>query len=271
MSNTQRLDAYLVAHGLASGREKAKERIQNGEVTVNGATIRKASFGVRDADTVGCESTDTYVGRGGLKLEKAITVCQLDMTDKTVLDIGASTGGFTHCVLQHGAQKVYAVDVGHGQLHPSLCADTRVVNLEGTDIRHPQLTETIPNGSVDVITADVSFISLKQILPYALPFLRENGVLLLLIKPQFEAGKADVGKNGIVRDKAVHVRVLRDLLSFFEQENCHTVWLAGSPIQGGAGRMRGNIEYLSVLTRDTSVQTAMDVRRVVDETFASFQ
>ncbi len=271
MSNGQRLDTYLVAHGLAGGREKAKERIQNGDVTVNGAVVRKASYSVSETDTILCNTVDAYVGRGGLKLEKAITACDLALTDTVALDIGASTGGFTHCLLQHGAQKVYAVDVGHGQLHPSLCADERVINLEGTDIRHPQLAETIPLGSVDVITADASFISLKQILPYALPFLQENGRLVLLIKPQFEAGKADVGKNGIVRDRAVHLRVLRDLLSFFAEQRCNTVWLSGSPIQGGAGRQRGNIEYLVVLTYGDRVETPIDIRRVVDETFASFQ
>lgn len=270
MSDGQRLDAYLVAHGLAGGREKAKERIQSGNVTVNGAVVRKASYSVNENDTVVCDVVDAYVGRGGLKLEKAISVYGLDMTDAIALDIGASTGGFTHCLLQNGAQKVYAVDVGHGQLHPSLCADARVVNLEGTDIRHPQLAESIPHGSVDVITADVSFISLKQVLPYALPFLRANGKLVLLIKPQFEAGKADVGKNGIVKDRAVHLRVLRDLLSFFAEQHCHTVWLSGSPIQGGAGQKRGNIEYLVVLTYGDGVETPIDVRRIVDETFSSF-
>ncbi len=271
LSAEQRLDAYLVARGFATGREKAKELIQNGEVTVNGAVIRKASFSVNADDTVLCDNTDRYVGRGGLKLEKAIIDSRLNVTDAIALDIGASTGGFTQCLLQNGAQKVYAVDVGHGQLHPSLCADARVINLEGTDIRNVQLAETIPHGSVDVITADVSFISLKQILPHALPFLRENGTLVLLIKPQFEAGKSDVGKNGIVRDRAVHIRVLRDLLAFFAAQRCSATWLSGSPIQGGAGRQRGNIEYLVVLTYGDVADKPIDIRRIVDETFVSFQ
>lgn len=271
MTDKQRLDIYLVENGFASGREKAKELIREGAVTVNGKPILKASACIGETDVVCCEKQAcAYVGRGGLKLEKAIEIASLSLTDCVAMDVGASTGGFTHCLLNNGASKVYAVDVGHGQLHPSLCADNRVENWEGTDIRSDELKAAVPRGSVDVLTADVSFISLRQILPYALPFLKQDGILVLLIKPQFEAGKADVGKNGIVRDRAVHVRVLRELTAFFAEYGCSLLRLTGSPILGGAGRNRGNIEYLAVLKFDASPMPMVDFRQLVEETFSAF-
>jgi 23S rRNA (cytidine1920-2'-O)/16S rRNA (cytidine1409-2'-O)-methyltransferase len=272
LPNKQRLDTYMVETGLASGREKAKELILAGTVTVNGKTVIKAAASVAASDHVECtENGFSYVGRGALKLEKAFQQCDVPVCRSIAMDIGASTGGFTQCLLQHGAQKVYAVDVGHDQLHPLLKNDSRVINLEGTDIRSQRLKETVPAASVDIMTADVSFISLRQVLPFALPFLKKGAQLILLIKPQFEAGKAHVGKNGIVRDRSVHVRVLRELADFFISHGCYPRWFAGSPITGGAGRSRGNIEYLTVLVYNDSMEPlTFDFRRIVDETFASF-
>ncbi len=270
MADKRRLDAFLVENGFATGREKAKELIRDGAVTVNGTVAEKAAYCVGEHDVVLCEKEAcAYVGRGGLKLEKALALAALSLDGVTAIDIGASTGGFTHCLLTQGVAKVYAVDVGHGQLHPSLCADARVENWEGTDIRSETLREAVSPTSVDVITADVSFISLRQVLPYALPFLKDGGTAVVLIKPQFEAGKADVGKGGIVRDKSVHVRVLRELTAYFEQIGCTVSHLTVSPIQGGAGRARGNIEYLAVLTKEPS-SSVWDVRHIVDEAFCQF-
>ena len=271
MASKGRLDAYLVAQGVASGREKAKELILGGAITVNGAVVEKPSFAVAQGDTVVCSQTpSTYVGRGALKLEKALACSAVSVDGAAVMDVGASTGGFTQCLLQHGAKKVIAVDVGHDQLHPLLRNDPRVENREGTDVRSPQLQQEIAIGSLDAITADVSFISLKQILPSVLPFLKDGGHLFLLIKPQFEAGKADVGKKGIVRDRAVHVRVLRELTAFFAQNGCSLLLLTGSPIVGGAGRSSGNIEYITVLKKEAAPLPLLDFRQLVDETFKEF-
>lgn len=270
MLNKYRLDAYLVEKEMATGREKAKELIASGAVTVNGKVVTKPSFSVCDEDRVACSNTAfAYVSRGALKLEKALDLSRVSVEGCVALDIGASTGGFTQCLLRHGASRVFAVDVGHDQLHPTLREDPRVMNLEGTDVRSQRLCETVPENSVDIITMDVSFISIRQVLPCIFPFLKKGGHAIVLIKPQFEAGRADVGKNGIVRDRRVHVRVIRELLDFFAQHSCCVQWLGGSPIVGGAGRNRGNIEYLAVLSLDESATSPIwDVRRIVDETFS---
>lgn len=272
MSTKTRLDVYLVENGQTSGREKAKELILSGAVTVNGKTVIKPSATVAETDLVDCKGPDiSYVSRGAVKLEKALSMSGISPKGYTALDIGASTGGFTQCLLQHGACRVYAVDVGHDQLHPLLREDPRVVNLEGTDVRSERLREEVMSSSVDLITMDVSFISVRRVLPYVFPFLKEGGQLIVLIKPQFEAGKADVGKNGIVRDKRVHVRVLREIVDFFAQHSCCVQLLTGSPITGGAGRSRGNIEYLAVLSLGSfACAQALDVRQIVDQTFSSF-
>lgn len=271
MADKQRLDAFLVENGMASGREKAKELIRDGAVTVNGKVADKPSITVSADDTVTCaKEACAYVGRGGVKLEKALALMEVSLTDAVAMDIGASTGGFTHCLLNHGAAKVYAVDVGHGQLHPTLCADARVENWEGTDIRSEALHTAVSPSSVDIITVDVSFISLSQVLPYALPFLKDNGIAVVLIKPQFEVGKADVGKGGIVRNKSAHVRVLRELCECFAQNGCAVSQLTVSPILGGAGRTRGNIEYLAVLQKGDAPSMTGDVRRMVEDAFAQF-
>ncbi len=267
MANEQRLDAYLVSHGLATGRDKACERIRGGDVAVNGKTVTKPSYRVSENDTVSCADTaDDFVGRGGLKLEHILSQVAPLSAGFTAMDVGASTGGFTDCLLRHGASHVYAVDVGHGQLHPSLCADARVSDLSGVDIRRrEQVAEHVT--SVDVLTMDVSFISLKQALPSVFEFLKPDARLFVLIKPQFEAGRADIGKNGIVRDRRVHYRVLREITEFFTEQGCTVERLSASPITGGAGRQHGNIEYIAALRRTNGAAFTADIRALVDEAF----
>lgn len=269
MPSEQRLDAYLVAKGLATSRDKACERIRAGEVSVNGTVVYKPAYRLSPEDSVSCDAqTGAYVGRGGLKLEHAFRMTQPLASGFVAMDVGASTGGFTDCLLRNGAAKVYAIDVGHGQLHPSLCADARVVDLSGTDIRRPSdLVAHIPPSSVDVLTMDVSFISLKATLPSVFAFLKEGARLFVLIKPQFEAGRADIGKSGIVRDRRVHCRILRELCGFFAGQDCSLEALTASPITGGAGRQSGNIEYMALLHYQAGETVLPDIRALVEQSF----
>ncbi len=241
----ERLDAWLVSHGLVSGRSKAKELIVAGLVTVNGKAVTKASASVSDADQIVCDTSGIrYVGRGGYKLEKALTMVPVTLDGMTAMDVGASTGGFTDCMLQNGAARVYAIDVGHGQLHPTLRADARVVNCEGTDIRHTEtLQAVIAPHSVQICSVDVSFISLKSVMPYIPPFLAQGATVIVLIKPQFEAGRVDIGKGGIVKNPAVRRRVVTDITSFLETLPFRVLAVEESPITGGDG----NVEFLAVL------------------------
>ncbi len=259
-----RLDALLVAKGFVSGREKAKELIENGAVTVDGKSVTKASSKCSCDSEIVCDTTSVrFVGRGGFKLEKALSVSGVDVKDAVAMDVGASTGGFTDCLLQSGAAKVYAIDVGTDQLHPSLREDTRVVVLEGTDVRSPALQEKIVAASVDVCAIDVSFISLTRVLPAVLPFLKDGAMVLCLIKPQFEAGKSAVGKKGVVRDAKVHRRVLEDLCVFFNESSLSVQALDFSPITGG----EGNIEFLAALVYSKTKAPAplpVSVKDVVD-------
>lgn len=243
---TRRLDAALVERGLAGSREKAKELIAAGQVKVNGKTAVKPAQPVTAADTLTCEAGgQRYVGRGGYKLEKALAVSGRSPRGLTALDVGASTGGFTDCLLQNGAARVLAVDVGHGQLHASLRRDPRVVCLEGIDIRNfEEIQPFLSENPVLFCTIDVSFISVKRILPAVLACLKDGTTLVCLIKPQFEAGRQAVGKNGVVRDARAHCRVLREVCVFFVQHHCRLENLDYSPITGG----EGNIEYLTVWT-----------------------
>lgn len=269
MATEQRLDACLVARGMATGRDKARERILAGTVSVNGAVVCKPSHRVFETDTVCCTASDEFVGRGGLKLRHALNITDPLPEGFIAMDVGASTGGFTDCLLQHGAARVFAVDVGHGQLHPSLQADARVTDMSGTDVRRQeQLAAQVASASVDVLTMDVSFISLRAVLPSVLPFLKPQARLFLLIKPQFEAGRADVGKNGIVRDWKVHCRVLRELCEFFTEQGCAVEAVTPSPVTGGAGRRAGNIEYVALLRRGGTTVWP-DIRRLVSEAFAN--
>ena len=264
----ERLDAYLVASGYASGREKAKEIIEAGYVSVNGAAVTKASRRVAPTDVVVCAApTQKYVGRGGYKLEKAIAAAGLILTDAVAMDVGSSTGGFTDCMLQNGAARVYAVDVGHDQLHPTLRANPRVVVMEGTDIRSEALAAAVAAGSITFCSVDVSFVSLSNVLPAIVPYLAQDATLVCLIKPQFEAGKAAIGKHGVVKDRKVHARVLTQQLLLFAQCGLTPVWLGHSPITGG----EGNIEYLAVLRRDAATVPVWDTAAIVQTAFAELK
>ena len=248
----ERLDVLLVKRNLAESREKAKAIIMSGCVFVEGQREDKA--GTTFSDEVSIEikgHTLPYVSRGGLKLEKAMDKFEVDVKDKVCTDVGASTGGFTDCMLQNGASKVYSVDVGYGQLAWQLRTDPRVVNLERTNARY--LTrEQIPE-EIDFFSVDVSFISLKIILPAVRPLLKDGGKAVCLIKPQFEAGREKVGKKGVVRDKAVHEEVVQMICDFAVENGYSVQGLTFSPVKGP----EGNIEYLVFLQKsDAPVNTA---------------
>lgn len=256
-----RLDGELVSRGIARSRERAKEMIKNGCVTVNGKAAKKPAQEVSAEDIVESAEKETYVGRGLLKLEKAAEAFGLDFTGKTCLDIGASTGGFTEYMLLNGAERVFAVDVGHGQLAESLRQDSRVVNMENTDIRSVGLEDI--GGPAEFVCGDVSFISLEKILPKVYELLREDGSAAMLIKPQFEAGKSSIGKRGVVKDRKVHVKVLEEIHGFAELIGFSAADYTYSPIKGGSG----NIEYLVLLKKTGDKGKKFDFRRLVDEAF----
>ena len=213
---SERLDVYIVTNCGVKSRERAKQLIKNGFVSVNGKVCVKPSILVDENDVVKCRPDDMkFVGRGGLKLEHACDVFGLDLTGKVCADIGASTGGFTQCMLEHGAEFVYAVDVGHGQLDESLCNDSRVKNCEGVNARY--LTANFFDRPVQFISGDLSFISLKLVIKSLCDCLCDGGEMVLLIKPQFEAGKQALNKKGIVKDRKDHVRVITELLGCFRE------------------------------------------------------
>jgi len=235
----KRLDLLLVEQGLATGRDKAKALIMAGQVYVNGQKCDKAGEEYKDTDKIEVRGdTLKYVSRGGLKLEKAMKVFPITLEGKYCCDFGASTGGFTDCMLQNGAKKVYAFDVGYGQLAWSLRQDERVVKYERTNIRY--LTGEEVNEPIDFISIDVSFISLSLILPVAYKLLGENGETVCLIKPQFEAGRDKVGKKGVVRDKTVHLEVIEKVIKIALELGFNVKGLDFSPVKGP----EGNIEYL---------------------------
>ena len=237
-----RLDQYLVQHGLIQSRERAKAMIMSGVVFVNEQKVDKAGEMIKEDAKVEVRGHDIgYVSRGGLKLEKAMQCFPLTPKGKVCMDIGASTGGFTDCMLQNGAEKVYAVDVGYGQLAWSLRSDPRVVCMERTNVRY-LTAEQIPEP-LDFGTVDVSFISLKLILPALRGILKPDGQVVCLVKPQFEAGREKVGKKGVVRDPAVHLEVLRQFLQNAHEADFTVKEMTFSPIRGP----EGNIEYLGHL------------------------
>lgn len=260
-----RLDSELVARGIARSRQLAKEMIKNGSVTVGGITIYKPSAEVLPEAEIKSAETEFYVGRGAYKLEKAAEVFSLDFSDKVCLDIGASTGGFTEFMLLGGAKRVIAVDVGHGQLAQSLRDDERVVDAEGTDIRNVTLEMT--GGEVDFICGDVSFISLKKILPKAYELLQNEACAVMLIKPQFEAGRKAVGKRGIVRDKKEHIKVLTDIDEFAASLGFFSEAYTYSPIRGGSG----NIEYLVKLVKARRTPVIHNFQELVGEAFCKLK
>lgn len=236
----ERLDVLLVKKNLAPSREKAKALIMSGIVYVDGQKEDKAGAAFdEDAATIEVRgNTLPFVSRGGLKLEKAFSVFPIDVEGMVCLDIGASTGGFTDCMLKKGAAKVYAVDVGHGQLDWKLRQDERVVCMERTNIRY--VTPEDIGEPIDFASVDVSFISLKKVLPVAKTLLTPEGKMVCLIKPQFEAGREKVGKKGVVRDKAVHMEVIDMIIAHVVSIGFEVLNLDFSPIKGP----EGNIEYL---------------------------
>lgn len=235
----ERLDVILVQKGLVESRDKAKRTIMAGLVTVDGRVEDKAGqkfdpeleFAVK-------QKLCPYVSRGGLKLEKAMNCFPIDLKDGVCMDMGASTGGFTDCMLQNGARKVYALDVGYGQLDYKLRVDPRVVNMEKTNIRY--LDTDLIEEPVDFVSIDVSFISVKHMFPVVQKVLDSSGHMVCLIKPQFEAGREQVGKNGIVRDPAVHRQVIENVLRYASENGLEPLGLSFSPVKG----TKGNIEYL---------------------------
>ena len=240
----KRLDIMMVEQGLAPSREKAKAYIMAGEVYVNGQKEDKA--GSMFAETAKLEvrgKTLPYVSRGGLKLEKAMKNFGVTLKDKVCMDVGASTGGFTDCMLQNGAVKVYSVDVGHGQLDWKLRNDERVVCMEKTNIRY--VTPEDIEEPVDFSSIDVSFISLTKVLLPVRNLLSQDGQIVCLIKPQFEAGREKVGKKGVVRDPAVHKEVIEKVIAFAKEQYLQPLALDFSPIKGP----EGNIEYLLYLQK----------------------
>mgnify|MGYP004550914331 CR=1 FL=1 len=258
MSKT-RLDVAMAAQGLAESRQKAQAIIMSGLVFVDGKRVDKC--GAQIADTAVIEvrgKTLRYVSRGGLKLEKAMQCFPLTLQDAVAMDCGASTGGFTDCMLQNGAKKVYAVDVGYGQLDWKLRQDERVVCMERTNARY--LTrEQIPEP-LDFVSVDVSFISLGLIFPALRPLLADNANLVCLIKPQFEAGKDKVGKKGVVRDPKVHLAVLEQFLRHAAENDLTVKGMTYSPIKGP----EGNIEYLGWLTAEAGENCIPDLHTLVE-------
>ena len=249
-----RLDVYLTEKGLTSSRERAKALIMAGQVYIKNQKCDKAGTMLDENETeveVRGEQLK-YVSRGGLKLEKAMQEFPITLDGKVTMDIGASTGGFTDCMLQNGARKVYAVDVGYGQFAWKLRSDERVVNMERTNIRY--VTPDDIGEPIDFASIDVSFISLKLVLPAAYNLLSPDGEIVALIKPQFEAGKGQVGKKGVVRDKTIHFDVIRGVLDFATENGFKLLGLSFSPIKGP----EGNIEYLAYIRKSDEAEKITD-------------
>ena len=258
----ERLDILLFKRGLVESREQGRRLIMAGQVSVNGETIDKPGTRVPLTAVIRIEQEPTYVSRGGMKLEAALIAFGIDVRGLVAADIGASTGGFTDCLLQHGAARVYAIDVGYGQLAWRLRQDPRVVVMERVNVRYlsglPEL--------VDLATIDVSFISLKLVLPVVMRLLKPNGQIIALIKPQFEAGRKQIGKGGVVKDPAVHQAVLYDVLGWAMQQGLPVRGVMPSPLRGPAG----NVEFLAHFVLYPGEPT-LPLDKMVDECLASFR
>ena len=236
MAKKERLDLLVVQRELAPSRNKASAMIMAAEVFVDGQIADKPGMRVSLEADIKLKSKPRFVGRGGIKLEAALIAFDIDVEDKICADVGASTGGFTDCLLQHGVARVYAIDVARGIIDYGLRVDDRVILLENTNARHLEKLDE----PVNLVVGDVSFISLKLILPAIQRWLSEKADIITLVKPQFEAGKADVGKGGIIKDSSVRQRVLEEITQFAEESDFQVVDLIRSPITG----QKGNIEYL---------------------------
>ncbi len=253
MSEKIRLDNLILKKGITESREKAKALIMAGQIYIDNQKCDKAGQMV-DPEKVNVElrgETLKYVSRGGLKLEKAMMQFPITLSDKVCMDIGASTGGFTDCMLQNGAKKVFAVDVGYGQFAWKLRQDPRVVNMERTNIRYVEREQI--GEDIDFASIDVSFISLRLVLPVAKKLLSPNGEIVALIKPQFEAGREQVGKKGVVKDSGVHFSVIRNIVDFACENGFSVEGLEFSPIKGP----EGNIEYLMYI-KNNGVEKAIE-------------
>ncbi|MEL7646772.1 MAG: TlyA family RNA methyltransferase [Sedimentibacter sp.] len=255
-----RLDVYLHIKGYASSRERAKQLISGNCVHLNDKLVTKSSTKVTDNDVIRVDNIFPYVGRGAVKLEKALNHFSIDAHNAVAVDVGASTGGFTDFLLKHGARKVYAVDVGHGQLHESLRNENRVINLENTNFRY--IDSSLFTESVDIVTVDVSFISLKLIFPKIVEISHDKTKIVALVKPQFEAGRDNIGKNGIVKDRKVHLAVLRNIESYLEENGLYLENITYSPVKGGDG----NIEYLACAGRNKNYK-AFNFKDLINEAF----
>lgn len=261
----ERLDILLVKRNLIETREKAKRMIMAGLVFTNGQRLDKPGMKVSEDLPITIKEKMPYVGRGGYKLEKALQVFSTSVLDKVIVDIGASTGGFTDCALQNGAKLIYAIDVGYNQLAWKLRSDDRVVVKERTNFRYAQ-DDLFAKGLPNYATIDVSFISLRLILPVLSNFLVPNSEVVALVKPQFEAEKEQVGKKGIIRDPKVHFEVLNKIIDFADKEDYQFLDLSFSPITGG----EGNIEFLLHLGWQTDLNSKMNerekiIRHTIDE------
>jgi 23S rRNA (cytidine1920-2'-O)/16S rRNA (cytidine1409-2'-O)-methyltransferase len=266
MNQKDRIDVLLLEKGLVGSRQKAQALIMAGQVYVNNEKMYKSGSKVNiDAEIEIRGEGLKYVSRGGLKLEKAIKSFNIDLNSKKCMDVGASTGGFTDCMLQNGAQKVYAVDVGYGQFAWKLRQDKRVIVMERTNIRFvkPESVELL-----DFVSIDVSFISLRLVLPVIKNILKEKGEIVCLIKPQFEAGRDKVGKKGVVRDKEIHKEVIENIIDYCEKNDFEIQDLNFSPIRGP----EGNIEYLLYLfnNKPHKLYEKSIIQRIVDESHTSF-
>ena len=260
----KRLDILLVEKGLVTSRERAKTTIMSGIVYIeNQKALKSGEMVSEDAKIEVRGPTLKYVSRGGLKLEKAIALYEIDPREKTCMDIGASTGGFTDCLLQNGAKKVYSIDVGYGQLAWSLRTDERVVSMERTNFRKVTREQISDNPSL--ATVDVSFISLKIILPVAYELMAEQAEILCLVKPQFEAGREKVGKKGVVRDKEVHKEVLYNFLEHAKNSCFYVYEITYSPIKGP----EGNIEFLAYIKKQPNDFDTILIEKIVEEAHSS--
>lgn len=260
-----RLDLFLQSKGFTESREKAKQLILGNCVYVNERAATKPSIKVTELDKIEVRNNFEYVSRGASKLEKAVSYFRISLNNAVAADIGASTGGFTDYLIKNHAKKVYAVDVGHGQLHESLRNDKRVINLEGINFRYADTS--IIDDEIDVITADVSFISLQLILPKISEISRENTDIIVLIKPQFEAGRENIGKKGVVKDKNVHIQVLNKIQSYCSENGLILTDVTFSPIRGGDG----NIEYLGHIKRFSEGSSFLNETKFKDLVIQAFE
>ncbi|MCI1943757.1 TlyA family RNA methyltransferase [Clostridium luticellarii] len=260
----ERLDVLLVDKGIFPSRERARASIMAGEIFVDGKMVDKCGQKVKKISNIEFKGEKLpFVSRGGLKLQKAIEKFHINLKDKVCMDIGASTGGFTDCMLQSGAKKVFSIDVGYGQFAWKLRIDKRVVCMERTNIRY--VTSDDIGEHADFASIDVSFISLKKVIPTVVNLLKDNGSIVALIKPQFEAGREKVGKKGVVREESTHIEVIEDIVAFLKENDMRINSLDYSPIKGP----QGNIEYLIYFNKINEHNEAFKYENIVQVVEAS--